>query len=105
MIIKFSPQIGAGQCSLSKQGETITVDGETFDFSGIAEGDYMDIDDIGCPFIVNHVRRIDGQVIVKVRFGIGQNASANQTFPEDLIDPPDGAILFPEYQEMEVEHN
>lgn len=103
MKIALSPQVRDGALTLSRSGDTLIINGEPFDFSGIPEGATLPAGAVESDWIAGPVERIDGKLHVSVLFPIAPNASEAQRFPAPIIDPPNGPILLPPGPEREPE--
>jgi hypothetical protein len=62
MIISFSPQRNDNGLTLSKSGDVLTIGGEDFDFSQLAEGDLLPRDAVTSEWLASDVERIGGVV-------------------------------------------
>lgn len=96
MRIDLIPVLSARTLALSRSGETLTINGDTIDFSVVPEGAIVPMGAIACDMISGTVRRIDGQLRIPVILPIGYAASAAQLTPAPIIDPADGPIALPE---------
>lgn len=96
MIIKLSPIRMEGTLMLSKSGDALTIDGETFDFTALPDGATLPADAVGCPRFVAPVERIGGQLIITLSLPIATDASEAACFPADIVNPPDGEVRLPQ---------
>ena len=103
MKIALSPTRRDETLTASKSGDTLTLNGETFDFSPLAEGETLPADAIDSPWIAGDVTRTDGALHITLRLPHGANAPEETRFPETIIDPPDGEIALPPHSSPEVE--
>ena len=105
MKIILSPIRTDETLTASRDGEMLTLNGETFDFSPLGEGETLPADAIDSPWIVGDVTRTDGALHITLRLPHGANAPEETRFPEPIIDPPDGEIALPPHSlpELEVE--
>ena len=105
MHIKLSPIRTDRTLLASRSGDTLTINGETFDFAPLEEGETLPADAIDSPWIVGDVTRTDGALHITLRLPHGANAPEETRFPEPVIDPPDGEIALPMHSlpELEVE--
>ena len=60
MQIAFSPARGTTPLTLTRAGETLTVNGTPLDFSDLAEGESRPAEDYGCDLLVGMVTRDGG---------------------------------------------
>ena len=84
MLIKFYPVRSARALTLSVEGDTLTINGEGFDFSGIPEGATLPAEAITSEYIMGDVSRIDREINICVLFPITANASEAARFPEPI---------------------
>lgn len=103
MIISLSPQRRAGKLSLSKDGDILTINGESFDFASLPDGATIPADTIPCELISGPVERLDGYLHITVILPHGPNPSHEILFPEPIVDPPDGQIVLPEEEVADVD--
>lgn len=96
MNITLSPYGGEETLELVKDGNRLTINGELFDFTRMAEGDTLPGAAITCAFINRDVDYIGGHLTLVVRFPNPWNYSPEQAFPEPLLDIPDGPIALPQ---------
>ena len=87
----------------SRDGDTLTLNGEAFDFAPLEEGETLPADAIDSEWIAGDVARTDGVLHITLRLPHGANAPEETRFPEPIIDPPDGEIALPPHSSPEVE--
>ena len=104
MIIKLSPiRADRQQPSVTVTGDTLIINGEAFDFSALEEGDILEADAIASDYITTPVTRTAGQLEVTLLLPHGYPAPEATRFPQPIIDPPDGPVELPLYNEPEPE--
>ena len=105
MKITLSPLRANTPLTASRDGDKLTLNGETLDFGPLEEGEMLPADAIDSPWIVGDVARTDGALHITLRLPHGANAPEETRFPEPVIDPPDGEIALPMHSlpELEVE--
>lgn len=97
MIINLSPIRSDATLELAKTGQTLSVNGETFDFSPLPAGATLPHDAIGSDwFIGDGDRAEDGTLTLHLFLPIGANASEAARFPKPIIVEEDGPIKLPE---------
>ena len=94
MQISFSPQRRDDALSLSRSGDVLTVNGEAFDFSGIADGATLDRDAVACDWLASDVVRTGGVVRLTLILPHGPDAPEETLFP-DPVTPGDGPVVLP----------
>lgn len=97
MYIKLSPQRTNRLLSLEKQNQTLIINGEPFDFSGLPDGATLPKDAIDSDVIISDVERIDGEIHLTVLIPHGANAPEETRFPKPIKVKEDGAIDLPPY--------
>lgn len=96
MKIKLSPVFFTGQSlTVYKQGDSLTINGLTLDFSALMEGATLPAEATGCPWVVAPVERVEGQLVVVLLLPIPIDASQEACFPRDIVAPADGLIALP----------
>ena len=103
MHIKLSPQRRDDQITVIKSGDTLSVNGEVFDFSAIPEGATLPADAISSEFFSGPVERIDGVLHLTLTLPHGANPVEAVAFPADIVNPPDGEIELPKNPDPVVE--
>ena len=103
MHIKLNPQRRDDQITVIKSGDTLSVNGEVFDFSVVPEGATLPADAIGSEFFSGPVERIDGVLHLTLTLPHGADPVEAVAFPADIINPPDGEIALPKNPEPVVE--
>ena len=76
MLINFSPIRSDRALEITKTGETLTINGESFDFSQLADGATLPREAINCQWVCGDVERINGELIIPILLPHGPNASA-----------------------------
>lgn len=99
MKITLSPARMNTELTVSKSGDTLTINGETFDFSGIPSGATLPKEAIACDWIAGSVER-DGAGVLTVPLILphGPLAPEEARFPQPLEDVPDGPVSLPAYE-------
>lgn len=95
MQISFSPVRRDDALVVSKSGDTLTINGEAFDFSSMPEGATIPPGEVPCEWITGPVERIGGDLRLTLILPHGANPSAAVAFPAPLINPPDGPLAIP----------
>lgn len=96
MLINFSPIRSDRALEITKTGETLTINGESFDFSQLADGATLPREAINCQWICRDVERINGELIIPILFPHGPNASEAVRFPVPITVTEDGPVALPE---------
>lgn len=94
MLILLKPQRSDDPLAVHKQGDVLTINGETFDFSSLPEGATIPFEHSPSPWVLGPIDRIGGllqlTLVVPFRFG-GRHVDA----PPPLHNPPDGLLALP----------
>lgn len=96
MIIKLSPQRRDYTLSVVKIGKSLTINGEVFDFTCMDDGDTLPRAAIKSEWFVGDVDKADGELTLTLLLPNPWNCSPEQAFPVDIINVPDGPIIFPQ---------
>ena len=97
MKINLSPQRRDDTLTVTKQGDTLTVNGTAYDFSQLPDGATLPADAIDCEYIRGDVERIDGELHLTLLLPHGVGAPEETRFPEPIVDPADGLLPLPPY--------
>lgn len=95
MNITLSPQRRDDTLTVSKSGDILIINGQTFDFSAIPDGATLPCEAIDSEYITGDVERIDGTLHLTLLLPHGPNASEAVRFPKPIIDPTDGPLELP----------
>ena len=101
MHITLSPQRSSATLALARDGDTLTINGATFDFSDLGDGDLLPREAVDCEALASDVERVDGALRLTLRLPHGPAAPQERRFPEPIIDPPDGRIALPQHEEID----
>lgn len=96
MKIKFSPVRLDYDIVINVEGDVIMIEGESFDFSPLNEGDILPASAINSNHFVDNVTRENGEITVTVVLPHGVNAPYERRFPVD-VDIDFGSVELPEY--------
>ena len=95
MLINLSPIRSDNSLEIIRTGETLTINGESFDFSQLPNGATLPREAINCEFIVSDVNRINGEIELTILLPHSANASHEARFPEPIIKNDDGQVVLP----------
>lgn len=103
MKIRLTPSRMDRQFSGAVEGDVITVNGQSFDFSPLQDGGELPATAIDARWMVGGAYRRDGEVYLTLICPHGANAPDETRFPSgDYIDV-EGEIPFPAYDAPPVE--
>lgn len=95
MQISFSPQRSDAELVVSRAGDVLTINGEAFDFSGLAEGETIPAGDVPSPWFAGPVDRIGGQLHLVLMLPHGPSPSAAVAYPQPITAPSHGTVTLP----------
>lgn len=95
MIISLSPQRCDEALEVSKAGDVLTINGESFDFTSLPDGATIPDGVVPCQLVVGPVERIGGSISITLILPHGPNPSEAVAFPSPIENPPDGVIDLP----------
>lgn len=96
MNIIFTAQRRDDALTLAVSGDTLTINGEAFDFSGVPDGATLPREAVACDMIAGDVERNgSGVLTVPVLLPIGPDAPDAARFPDPMTDVPDGPVALP----------
>lgn len=101
MHITFSPMRRDGPITVSRAGDSLTIDGEAFDFSPLPEGATLPPEAIGGDWFAGPVERISGVLHLTLILPHGADAPQETLFPAPLTLTGDGPAPLPRY-ELEI---
>lgn len=96
MIINLVPQYRESEVALSKQGDTLTVNGVDFDLSAIPDGATLPVSAIDSAWFAGDVERVNGTLSVSLYLPNNVGSSALARFPGPIVDPDDGVVELPQ---------
>ena len=95
MKINLSPQVRPDALEVFKAGDKLTINGEVFDFTPLAEGGILPAAAVDCEFIIGDVQREGGELQLTLLLPIAWDAPQSCTFPEPILNPADGRVPLP----------
>ena len=96
MRIEFRPIIMDFALAVTKAGDLLTINGESFDFSALPAGGMVPAGEVPCDFIVGPVERDeDDGLSVTLLLPCRYDAPPARLNPSPIISPPDGPITLP----------
>ena len=96
MKITLSPQRRDDTLEVIKSGDTLTINGEVYDFSVVPDGATLPRDAVDCLWLSSDVERIDGVLHLNLLLPNSADASYAARFPTPLLDPADGLLELPQ---------
>jgi hypothetical protein len=101
MKINLSPQRRDDTLTVVKQGDVLTINATEYDFSVIPDGATLPKDATDCEWLASDIERIDGVLNLTLLLPHGANAPMETRFPQPIINPDDGELPLPIYNEVE----
>jgi len=109
MIVSFSPARIANRLTLDRAGDTLTINGEAFDFSGVPDGAILPRGAIQSEWIVGDVTRTGGVLHVPPIWPLiwpliwphGANAPEATRFPAPITMTGNEPVTLPPYDAPE----
>lgn len=97
--ITFSPVRMNERLVLDMRGDTVIVNGESFDFSPLLEGATLPREAIISEWFPGDVVRTDGVLSMTIRLPHGPYAPEETRFPEPIVVEASGLVALPPYGE------
>lgn len=97
MYITFSPIRAEAPLILERQGDILTLNGETFDLTPLSEGASLPAEATGSDFFVGEISRRAGMLHMTILLPHGQNPPQSTAFPEPILVEMDGRVALPPY--------
>lgn len=101
MKLTLSPDGNSAPFALSRSGDTLTINGEAFDFSAVPEGATLPREAITCKWIAGDVSRTSGVLTVPLVLPHGPDAPEETRFPDPITLTEDGPVDLPPYSSSE----
>ena len=98
MELKFTSQRRDTPLELSRTGDTLTINGDTFDFSGLPDGATLPPEAIDSDWFSGPVERIGGVLHISLILPHGANAPEETRFPAPITLKKDGQVDLPPYE-------
>lgn len=96
MRLQLSPVFFLGQAlTVYKQGDSLTINGLTLDFTQLPEGATLPAAATGTEWIVSPVERIGGDLVLTLLLPIPDEADQAARYPADIVTPADGLVELP----------
>ena len=80
---------------MSKAGDVLTINGESFDFTALPDGATIPEGEVPCAWIVGPVDRIAGDLRLTLILPHGPNPSRAVAFPDPITVTDDGPVALP----------
>lgn len=96
--IALTPMRRDDSLSLSKSGDTLTINGEAFDLSGIPDGATLPREAVTCDWLASDIERIGTTIHLTLILPHGANAPHETLFPQPITVTADGPVALPEYE-------
>ena len=96
MRIILSPQRRSDTLSVVRAGSVLIINGESFDFSKMGDGDTLPRMAIASEWFAGDVEKTDGELTVILWLPNPENYSPEQAFPVPLENVPDGPVALPQ---------
>jgi len=101
MIVSFSPARIANRLTLDRAGDTLTINGEAFDFSGVPDGAILPRGAIQSEWIVGDVTRTGAVLHMPLIWPHGANAPEATRFPAPITMTGNEPVTLPPYDTPE----
>jgi hypothetical protein len=95
MHISFSPQRRNEPLTVSKSGDILTINGQSFDFSALPDGATIPDGEVPCDWIAGPVERVSRALHLTLILPHGPNPSRTVAFPTPLVVSEDGPLPLP----------
>jgi len=99
MHITLTPMRHNTPLMLERAGDTLTFNGEEFDFAPIPEGATLPRDAVECEWLASDITRISGVLHLTLILPHGSNAPYETRFPAPMTLTTDGPVELPAYEE------
>lgn len=103
MIITFHPVRCDTQYDLIRQGDSLTLSGETLDFASLAEGQTLPRAAINNPWVAGPVERKAGALHIALLLPHGSVAPPTTRFADPVVLTTDGPVTLPDFNQPETQ--
>lgn len=104
MQIKLLPMRCDDRLELGRNGDTLAINGEVFDFSPLPEGATLPVEAIESDWFAGPVERTGGELRLTLILSHGANAPQETLFPAPLTLTGDGPVSLPPYEVEETDN-
>lgn len=95
MYITLTPCRADTSLTLHRKGDTLTINGEAFDLSGIPEGATLPRAAVTCDWLASDITRIGGALQMTLILPHGASAPEETRFPATLLLTDDSSVALP----------
>lgn len=95
MQINWTPVRRDEALTVTRQGDTLTINGETFDFSPLPVGATLSRDAVACEWLASDVERNGDVISLTLLLPHGANAPHDTLFPQPMEVVADGPVPVP----------
>ncbi len=95
MKIDLTPIRSDATLSLVRTGDTLSINGISYDFSPLPDGARLPRTALDCPWVASDVERSDNRICLTLFLPHGPEMSLATRFPAPIIDPADGPVPLP----------
>lgn len=99
IIIDLTPARGKVPLTLHRQEDVWTINEVTFDFGPLPEGAVLPRAAVSCAALASDITRVDSAIRLTLILPHGSHASDETRWPAPIIDPADGVIPLPAYDD------
>ena len=101
MKIIFAPIRHDQTLTLVKSGDSLIVNGEEYDFSGVSEGAVLPCSAVTCGWLASDVERKEGVLHMTLLLPHGAQPPFDTMYPNPVVVVKDGPIDLPAYNNEE----
>ncbi|WP_051357822.1 hypothetical protein [Leisingera caerulea] len=103
MQINWTPMRRDEALTINKAGDSLTINGEVFDFSPLPDGATLPRDAVACEWLASDVERSGGEISLTLILPHGANAPEEIRFPQPVVMAADGPVPVPRRCNPETE--
>lgn len=93
--ITLSPMRRDDTLNLSRNGDTLTINGTDFDFGPLPDGATLPQEAVDCEWLAGDVERIDGDLHLALILPVGPDSDQAAKFPEPITVTRNGPVDLP----------
>lgn len=105
MHINLTPQRRSAPLTLARTGDVLTMNGEEFDFSALADGEALPAEATGSNLFAagTIIERISGELYLSLVLPIGAKAPEASRQMQTITVTEDGPVTLPDYNQEDAE--
>lgn len=97
MILTFTPMRSDSDITLVRKGDSLQINGKTYDFADLPEGAVLPRAAVACPELMSDVTREGGLIALTLILPHGANPPSERAYPAPLTLRRNGPVALPPF--------